>query len=101
MILGQCTEFTCMQLEWLPDWEASDDSSDDIKLPKMIKILSHQDMDQKYYPLSLYKEIKSVYCLQQWPMMMNSQLVDKLKDRAELVEEIKGPIGSDPKIIED
>ena len=74
LVLRQCTELTRMQLEGIPDWGATDDISDVIKL-------LHQAIDQKYYPLSLYSATKSVYCLQQGPMMTNTQLVDKLKAR--------------------
>ena len=34
-------------------------------------------------------------------MMTNTQLVDKLKSRLEVVEEIGGSIGADPKLIVD
>ena len=51
-----------MKLEGLPNWEATNDISDAIKLLKMIKSLSHQAMEHKYYPLSLYTAIKSIYC---------------------------------------
>ena len=74
LIIGQCTELTRMQLEGIPDWGATDDISDVTKL-------LHQAIDQKYYPLSLYSATKSVYCLQQGPMMNNAHLVDKLKAR--------------------
>ena len=74
-----------MQLEGIPGWEATYDISDAIKLLKIINSLAHQETDQKYHPLSLYSATKSVYCLQQGPMITNAQLVDKLKSRVEAV----------------
>ena len=55
---------------------------------KMIKSLTCQATDQRYHPLSLYSATKSVYCLQQGPMITNAHLVDKLKAKMEAVEEI-------------
>ena len=88
LILGQCTKLTHMQLEVLLTWEAVDDRSNVIKLLKMLKILSHQTTDQKYHPLSLCMSKRSVCRLQQGPHVTNAQLVDKLKERVEVVEEI-------------
>ena len=42
LILGQCNKITHMQLEGLPELEATDDVSDVIKLLKMIKSLKQQ-----------------------------------------------------------
>ena len=67
----------------------------------MIKSLAHQATDQRYHPLSLYSSTQSVYCLQHGTMMTNTQLVDKLKSRLEVVEEIGGSIGADPNLLED
>ena len=50
-----------MKLKGLPDWEATYDISDEIKLLKMINSLSHQATYHKYHPLSLYTEIKIIY----------------------------------------
>ena len=41
LILGQCTKLTHMKLEGLPEWEATDNIYDGIKLLKMIKSLAH------------------------------------------------------------
>ena len=73
-------------------WEAVDDSSDVIRILKMVKRLSHNTTNQKYYPLSLYMANNSVYRLQQGPHMTKTQLVDKLKARVEVVKEIGGEI---------
>ena len=54
LIIGQCTELTRMQLEGFPEWEATDDIYNVIKLIKIIKSLAHQTIDQKKHPLSLY-----------------------------------------------
>ena len=54
LILGQCTELNRMNLEGLPEWEATYDTSDGIKLLKIIQSLAHQETDQQYYPLYLY-----------------------------------------------
>ena len=66
----------------------------------MIKSLANQETDKIYYLLSLYSSTV-VYCLQQGPMMTNTQLGDKLKARVEVVEGIGGSIGAYPKLIED
>ena len=101
LILGQCTDLTCMQLEGLPNWDAVDDGSDVIKLLKTVKSLSHQTTNQKYHPLFLYMAKKSVRGLHQGPLMTNSQLVDNLKARVEAVEEIGVAVGVDAKLVED
>ena len=75
-----------MQIGGLPDWEATDDSSDTIKLLNMIKSLTHQATDQKYHPLSFYTSIKFIYWLQQGPIMINAHLVEKLKALVAVVE---------------
>ena len=75
-----------MQLEGLPDWEATNDSSYATKLLNIIKSLLHQATDQKYRPLPLYKSIKSVYCLYQGLMITNTQLFDNLKAGVEVVD---------------
>ena len=54
LILGQCTELNHMNLEGLPEWEATYDTSDGIKLLKIIQSIAHQETDQQYYPLYLY-----------------------------------------------
>ena len=51
------------------------DSSDIIKLIKMVKSLTHQTTDWKYHPLSLYLAKKSVYVLHQGPHITNAQMV--------------------------
>ena len=53
LILGQCTDLTYMQLEGLQDWEATNDTSNVIKLLKTIRSLTNQDTYQKYHLLSL------------------------------------------------
>ena len=90
-----------MKLEGLPEWEATYDISDGIKLLKMIKSLAHQATDQKYYPLSLYSPTKIVYFLQKGPMMNNTQLVDTLKAIVGVVEEVGGSIGAYTDLIGD
>ena len=55
-----------MHIEGLPEWEATNDIFDVIKLLKLINILAHQATDQKYHPLSLYSSTKSVYCFKIW-----------------------------------
>ena len=89
-----------MQLKGIPDWEATDDSSDAIKILKIIRSLLHQEIDQKYHSLSLYTEIKSAYWLQKGTTMKNAQLLENMEARVEVVEEIYGSMGTDPKIIE-
>ena len=75
-----------MQLEGFSTWEAVGDSSEIIKLLKMVKSLTHQTTDWKYHPLSLYLAKKSLYGMQQEPHIANSQLVDKMKARVDMVE---------------
>ena len=101
LMIGKSTELNCMQLKGLQDWEATNDISDGIKILKTIKSLLHQALEYKCHPLSLCSAIKIEYYLQQEPVMMNAQLVDRLKDRVEVVEEIGGSIGADPKLIVD
>ena len=45
LILCQCTGLTQMKIEGLPTWEAMDDSSDIIRMIKMMNSLSHQNTD--------------------------------------------------------
>ena len=53
LILGQCTDITRTKLKGLPDWEATNDTFNVIKLLKTIGSLPNQDTDQKYHLLSL------------------------------------------------
>ena len=95
------SEITRMQMEVIPTWEAVYDSSDVIKLLKMVKSLSYQRASQMYHPLSLYLAKRSVYKLQQGTHMPIAQLVEKFKARVEVVKEIGGAIGTDSKFVED
>lgn len=50
-----------------------DNSSDVIKVLKMVKSLYNQTKDQKCHPLSMYMANNSVYGLQQGPHMTNDE----------------------------
>jgi len=65
----------------------------------LIKSLSHQTTDQKYYPLSLHLAKKSIYTLRQGPYTSNAQLFEKIKARVEIVEEIRGSIGNETDLV--
>mmetsp|Transcript_53098 Transcript_53098/g.158902 ORF Transcript_53098/g.158902 Transcript_53098/m.158902 type:complete len:87 (-) Transcript_53098:1177-1437(-) len=86
MIIGKCTELTLMQLQSLSEWGITNDTSDAIKLLKLIKSLSNQMNDQKYYHLSLHMEKRSIYTLRQGPYTSNAQLFENLKARVEIME---------------
>ena len=92
LILGQCTKLTWIQLEGLLTWES---------VLQMVKSLTHLTMDQKYHPLSLYLSKNSMCGLQQDPNTTSTILLEKLKARVEVVEEIGGGIGVDSKLVKD
>ena len=58
-------------------------------------------MDHKYNPLSLYMSNKSMYGLDQGPHIKNAQLVENLKSRVEVVEEIIRSVEFDRNLMED
>ena len=84
-IFGYFTKLTQMHLEGLPTWEAVDDSSNMINLINIVKSLYHQITDHNYHPLSLYMAKNTVYGLYQVPHITNTQLVDKIKARVEVI----------------
>ena len=90
IILGQRTKLTWMHIERIPTQES---------VMKMVKSLTHHKTDQKYHPLYLYLAKNSMCRLQQVPHVTNTQLVEKIKARVEVVEEVCRGIRVDSKLV--
>ena len=101
LVFGQYTDLSSMQLEVLTNWEAMESGSEVIKILKMVKSMSHHTTDQKYPSLFLYMDNKSVYGIHQGPLMTKIQLVDNLKARLEVVEDISGVVVAHTKLVWD
>ena len=97
LIFGRCTKLAHMQLEGLKNWGTVGRISNIITLLNMVHSMSHHTTDQKYHPLSLYMTKNSVYELKQGLHMTNTQLVENLKARREVVEEICRSAGVETK----
>lgn len=99
LILGQCTEYTRLQLKGLKEWQMMKTSSDMLKLMQAIKGLMHQFGEQMYHPHALHHAYQRFYGLKQDHGMTNAMLLEKVKVAAAVVEEHGGTIGEGPGLI--